>query len=157
CIAAIDVDDVTAVSVKRTDGKLIAKQIELALDEIEQRADARVCLTVVIAQVAFVISSQARDTPVRQQLPVIREPLVEFEFKGFVLVHWIGETVRDAINAEFASQRIRVIADRAKNVTTGVGHGRDVERYGARRGLAGRRNRATNRVGVRDGIDYPIK
>ncbi len=74
-IASINVSDMAAIGVERADRKLIAQQIELTRGEIEQRADRRICLAVIIAEMAFIVAFELGDPPVAQHLPVITELL----------------------------------------------------------------------------------
>src|SRR5262245_59147229 len=99
-IAAVDVDDVAAVGVERPDGELVAEQVEVAGGEVEQRADARVGLTVVIAQVTLEVAFEFRNTPIARQLPAIGEAFVQLYLHRFVITHRIGETVRLAIRLD---------------------------------------------------------
>ena len=52
-IAPVNVDNVPAVCVERADGELVPKQPEIAASEIEERADGRVGLAIVVAEVAL--------------------------------------------------------------------------------------------------------
>ncbi len=70
-IAAKHVNDVFAVGVEWSDGELIAEQIEVTSGEVKQRADCRVGLSVVIAQVAFEVALQRGYAPVGEALPAV--------------------------------------------------------------------------------------
>ena len=71
-----DINYVPAISIEWSNLELISKQVEVTGSEIEQRADARIGLTVVISKMPFVVSTQARNAPVRKQLPIVRKALV---------------------------------------------------------------------------------
>ncbi len=55
-IAAVDVYHVVTIGVERSYSKLIAEQSVVASREIEERADCRIRLTVIIAEVALVVA-----------------------------------------------------------------------------------------------------
>src|SRR5262249_25772037 len=156
-ITAVNIDDMSSVRVEWTNSKLIAQQIEFTLHEIEQGADTRISLSVVVAEVTFVVSPQTCYAPVRKELPVIRETLVHFNLKRFVLVYWIRKTVWCPVNAEVTCIRIWFIANRAKNSSVRVGYFRNVVRNGTTGTNAGRRYCSTNSVCVRNRVDYAIK
>src|SRR6266567_3346241 len=97
CVATKDVRYEATIRVEGTNLELVAEEVEVALGKIKQRADARVGLTVVIAEMAFVVSTQARNAEVAQHLPTIRESLVQLDFDRLVDVDRIGEAVRHAV------------------------------------------------------------
>src|SRR5438045_3298680 len=76
CVTGGDVYYVTTVGVQRANGKLVAQQVEFAGRKIEQRTDTRIGLLIVVAKMAFIISANLCDSPVRQQLPVIEKAAV---------------------------------------------------------------------------------
>src|SRR5215467_2119385 len=130
-VAAVDVGDVPAVGVERADGELVAEQIELAGREVEQRADGRVRLAVVVAEVSFEVTSDAGDAPVRQQLPALRESLVKLYFDSAVIADRVGEAVSHAVSARIACglavRAKRRVADLTNYVTCVVFNRRIVQ------------------------------
>src|SRR5262245_25597994 len=125
-IVPIDVNDMATVRVKRTGLELISEQSEGSSREIKQRADARVGLAVVVAEVAFEVANDSRNPPVAEQLPVIREPLVQFDLQSPVLMHWVREAIRHSVGAKITrNTAVRTcgrIADRADHITVTVVH-----------------------------------
>src|SRR5262249_48740953 len=71
--------------------------------EVEQRADGRVGLAVVVAEVSLEVAFEFGDAPVRKQLPTVREALVQLYFDRAVIADRIGEAVRHAISAGVTS------------------------------------------------------
>ena len=92
-IAAEHVNDVAPIAVEWTDSKLVAQKVEISLREVEQRADARISLTVIVTQVSFKVAFQLGDAPVEEALPSISEAAIEFDFDCTVLTHGIREPV----------------------------------------------------------------
>ena len=56
-VTAINVDDVTAIGIQWSGGELITEQFEVALRKVEQRADARIRLAVVVTEVTFEVTA----------------------------------------------------------------------------------------------------
>src|SRR5262249_53003323 len=79
-----------------------AEQVELAGREVEQRADGRVGLAVVVAEVSLEVAFDFGDAPVGKQLPALREALVKLYFDRPVLADRAGEPVSHAIRAGIA-------------------------------------------------------
>src|SRR5262245_44053876 len=79
------------IRVERPHCELIAEHIELSSREVEERADARVGLPIVIAEVAFKVAPERSDAPVREQLPAAGEPLVEFDLHRLVDANGSGK------------------------------------------------------------------
>src|SRR6267378_3483928 len=96
-VAGIDIGHQTPVRVEWPSFELIAEQVEVAFSKVKQRADRRIGLAVVITEVAFVVAVQFRNTPVAEQLPVIRKALVQLDFNAAINVDWIGKTIRHTI------------------------------------------------------------
>ena len=72
-VAPINIHDVAAVGVERPGFELIAEQIEIAPREIEERADGRIGLTVVVAEVAFEVALERSDrAAIRSLFPPLR-------------------------------------------------------------------------------------
>src|SRR5713226_805227 len=117
-IVAVHVDDMATVRVERTRFELIAKQSERTTRKVKQRADARVGLTIVISEVALEVAGNFRNPPVAEQLPVIREPLVQLDLHGLVLVNWIREAIRNSVRSEVSGDTtilaFGVITDRVR-------------------------------------------
>src|SRR5262249_40666475 len=104
-VAAVDVGDVPAVGVERADGELVAEQIELAGREVEQRADGRVGLAVVVAEMSLEVAFDFGDAPVGKQLPALREALVQLYFYRPVLADRVREAVSHPVRAGVAGRR----------------------------------------------------
>src|SRR5262249_39051467 len=87
------------ICIERPDCELIAEQIEITLSEVEERADARIGLPIVIAEVAFKVALERRDAPVGKQLPTIGESLVEFDLHRLVEANGVGEAIGYSVRA----------------------------------------------------------
>src|SRR2546421_12350841 len=61
-------------------------------DEIEQRGDVRIALTVVIAEQTFVVAYQAGEHIRRNQLPVVRETLGRSQLNSAIVAARMAET-----------------------------------------------------------------
>src|SRR5438552_7838579 len=96
-VATISIDNVSPIRVERSDCKLVAQQVEIPGSEVEQRADAGIGLAIVVTQVAFVVSSQSGNSPIKEGLPAVRESPIQFELQRLVLAHSIREAVRLAV------------------------------------------------------------
>src|SRR5437773_8001285 len=108
-VATISIDNVSPIRVERSDCKLVAQQVEIAGSEVEQRADAGIGLSIVVTQVAFVVSSQAGNSPIKEGLPAVRKPTIQFKLKRLVFAHSIREAVRLAVRRnKRIAQRVRV-------------------------------------------------
>src|SRR5262249_57936023 len=110
-VAAVDVGDVPPISVAGADGERGAERVDLARREVKQRADGRVGLAVVVAEVPLEVAFEFGDAPVRKQLPTVRESLVQLYFDRAVIADRIGEAVRHAICAG-VTRRLAVSAQR---------------------------------------------
>src|SRR5713101_9156546 len=78
------VEDVLAIAVQEPDALLISKKTKRPLRKVEQRADARVCLAVVVAERAFVVAAQLRYAVIGNQRPVVAEGFVHFKLHRLV-------------------------------------------------------------------------
>src|SRR5204863_3873162 len=97
---------VTTVGVQRANGKLVAQQVEFAGRKIEQRTDTRIGLLIVVAKMAFIISANLCDSPVRQQSPVIEKAAVDLDLKGSVLMDVVRKAVGYTVRPLITCQRI---------------------------------------------------
>ena len=70
-IAAVHINDVPAIGVEWSNLKLVTEQVNVTLCKVKQRTDGRVGLTIVVAQVTFVVATQRGNAEVRQKLPVV--------------------------------------------------------------------------------------
>jgi hypothetical protein len=70
-IAAIQINYVMAITVQRSDGELRTQQVQVTGRKVEQRADSRVGLAVIVSQVALEVALQLSYTPVEETLPAI--------------------------------------------------------------------------------------
>ena len=96
-IAGEDINYMPAISIEWSNLELISKQVEVTGSEIEQRADTRIGLTVVISKMPFVVSTQARNAPVRKQLPIVREALVYFYLQSSVNVDRVDKSIWNTV------------------------------------------------------------
>src|SRR5215813_1506206 len=110
-VAAEEIDDVPPISVERADGELVAEQVELARREVEQRADGRIGLAVVVAEMSFEVAFEFGDAPVRKELPAVREAPVQLYFDRAVIADRIGEAVRHTVRAGVA-RGLAILAER---------------------------------------------
>ena len=108
-ITGEDINYVPAISIKWSNLELISKQVEITGSKIKQRADARVSLTVIISKMSFVVSTQARDAPVRKQLPIVRKALVYFYLESFVNVHRVDESIWNTVRPGVA-RRLAILS-----------------------------------------------
>src|SRR5258707_4729317 len=104
-VGDVGVADVAAVGNQLTDTLLLADKTEHAFGQVEQRANARVSLVVVVAEGAFVVAAEASDAIVGNQGPVVTEALVDFKFHGLVFTLGIFVGVRLAIGLEFTAKQ----------------------------------------------------
>src|SRR5947209_6666804 len=72
-VAEERIDYVVAVSVQRAYLELITQHVEQARREVEQRADARIGLAVIVAESTFVVSAQISQAVVEAHQPVSAE------------------------------------------------------------------------------------
>src|ERR1051325_705935 len=66
-------------------------------DQVEQRGDVRIALTIVIAEQTFVVTNQAGKHIRRNQLPVVREALRRREFERTIVTARRSETANRGI------------------------------------------------------------
>src|SRR2546423_9603268 len=78
-VAAIHVYDVPAIAVKRSNGKLISEQVQVSRRKVKQRADTRIGLTIIVAQVTFEVPLELGNAPVKEPLPPVGEAAIEFD------------------------------------------------------------------------------
>src|SRR6266566_2860593 len=93
-----------AVCVELAKSLLLRQQPESTLGQIEQGADTRVRLSVVVSKGTFIISLQASDSPIGDQCPVMAEGLVNFELDSLIFALGILVSVRLAVGVEFTSK-----------------------------------------------------
>src|SRR5215467_126480 len=103
-IAGEDINYMPAISIEWSNLELVSEQIEITGGEIKQRADTRIGLTVVISKMPFVVSTQARNAPVRKQLPIVRKALVYFYLQSFVNVDGVDESIWNTVSPGVASR-----------------------------------------------------
>src|ERR1700756_2156838 len=108
----MSIEDVFAVGAQEADALLIREQSQRPLREVEEGADAGVGLAVVVAEGAFIIAAQLRNTVVNAERPVMREGFADFEFDRFVFTLGIPVGVGLAVGDEFAAE-ISATGDRA--------------------------------------------
>ena len=70
-IAEVPVGYLLAVGIQHAGQELIAEQAKITGSEVEQRADARVRLPVVVAERTFEVAEQLGNPIVGPQLPVV--------------------------------------------------------------------------------------
>src|SRR5229473_6539047 len=99
------VEDVLAIAVQEPDALLISKKTKRPLRKVEQRADARVGLAVVVAERAFVIAAQLRYAVIGGECPVVAEGLIHFELYSLVFAFRVFVGVWLAIPIELAAKR----------------------------------------------------
>src|ERR1041384_3358567 len=66
-------------------------------DQVEQRGDVRIALTIVVAEQTFVVTNQAGKHVRRNQLPVVREALRRREFERAIVTTRRSETANRGI------------------------------------------------------------
>src|SRR5258708_33706652 len=94
-----------AVRAQGADALLVGKEAQVALGEVEERADSWVGLAVVVAEGAFIIASQLSDAVVDGERPVVREGFADLEFDRFVFPLWVFVSVGFAVGIELATER----------------------------------------------------
>src|SRR5262249_50065691 len=77
---------------------------ERAFGQVEQRADARIGLAVVVAERALVVAAQASDAPVGDKRPVVAEALVHFELNRLVFALRVFVGIWLAVGLELAAE-----------------------------------------------------
>src|SRR5262249_27023732 len=92
------------------DGELVAQQAQNTGGEVKQRADARIGLTVVIAERAFIVSAQIGQTVVETHEPAAAESFVQLELGCLVFALGEGEAIRQPVRDRRAA-RLPVYAD----------------------------------------------
>ena len=108
-IAGEDINYMPAIGIEWSNLELVSKQVEVTGSEIEQRADTRIGLTVVISKMPFVVSTQARNAPVRKQLPIVREALVYFYLQSSVNVDRVDKSIWNTVRPGVA-RRLAILA-----------------------------------------------
>src|SRR6266852_9562247 len=98
------VEDVLAIAVQEPDALLISKKTKRPLRKVEQRADARVGLAVVVAERAFVIAAQLRYAVIGGECPVVAEGLIHFELYSLVFAFRVPVGVWLAVRMEFPAK-----------------------------------------------------
>src|SRR5713226_2906362 len=86
------VEDVTAIRVQEADGELVPQHVQQSRREVKQGTDARIALTVVIAERTLVVASQRGPAIVRAQLPAFAEILADLNFNRLVGANRVHET-----------------------------------------------------------------
>src|SRR5437773_5653045 len=116
-VASVHVNDVSAIGVQRSNGELIAQQVQNTCGKVKQRADAGIGLAVVVTQVTFEVSNQLGNTPVEKALPTIREPAIKFNLNRSVFSNWIREPVRHPVRTDKCIAGIRINSGLGKTDT----------------------------------------
>src|SRR5215510_10217332 len=70
-IAPEDVRDKAPLSIEWSNSELTAEQVEVAFRKIEQRTDSGIRLAIIVAKMAFEVTSESGKAEVRKQLPTI--------------------------------------------------------------------------------------
>src|SRR5947199_7137240 len=92
-----------AVCIERTNRELVTQQVQHAGSEIKQRADAGVSLSVIIAERAFIVSTQISQTVVKPHQPAVAESFIQFKFSSLVVTDGIGKTIRNSVRKRVAA------------------------------------------------------
>src|SRR5260370_5718648 len=103
-VGCVDVQHVCAVRVQEADALLILKKTQLPFRQVKQRADAGGGLAVVLAERAFIVSSQLRQAVVGGERPIGAKGLAHFELQRLVLTFRILVSIRLAIPVALAAE-----------------------------------------------------
>src|SRR5262249_35322617 len=123
--------------------------------EVEERADSRVGLAIVIAEVAFEVALEGRDAPVGKQLPAIGEALVEFDLDRLVIADRVGEAIRHSIRAGIARRLAILTVRRIANIAERVAF--VIEDLGGQIRVTLRRDLRANRIFEGDRVDRRVQ